>query len=62
MNKMSFRVSGSRVGDAVRPILPTAESTRTKQLGVRVLIDRPIVVPPAPVFGPEDYATADDYE
>ncbi|CAN5786335.1 hypothetical protein BH11MYX2_BH11MYX2_18200 [soil metagenome] len=59
---MSFRVSGSRTGDVVRPILPTAESARTKQLGVRVLVDRPIVVPVPPVFGPDDYATADDYE
>ena len=61
---MSFRVSGARIGDAARPILPTAESAapRTKQLGVRVLVDRPLVVPVKPAFGPDDYATADDYE
>jgi hypothetical protein len=59
---MSFRVSGSRIGDAVRPILPTAEAPRTKQLGVRVIADRSLVAPVKPTFGPDDYATADDYK
>lgn len=61
MSKMSFRVSGSRVGDSVRPVAPKVEP-RTKQLGLRVtpmFVPRPSVTVPLTA---DDYATAEDYK
>lgn len=71
MSKMSFRVSGSRVGDdssrpsaaKLEPVMPS----RTKQLGLHVepvrprapFVPRPAVTVP---LTPDDYATAEDYK
>jgi hypothetical protein len=67
MKKLTFRVSGSRVGDAVRPAsdapaidAPIAVATTKPRFGLRV--HSTIVVKPAAIIAPEDYATAEDYE
>ena len=65
MSKMSFRVSGSRLGDSARPdagkIDPILPLPRTKQLGLRVsaFVPRPAVTVPLTA---DDYATAEDYK
>ena len=65
MSKMSFRTSGSRLGDSARPsggkIEPVLPLPRTKQLGLRVhnFVPRPAVIVP---LTPDDYATAEDYK
>jgi hypothetical protein len=68
MKKMSFRVSGARSGDAARPAVDRAES-QAKPVDTLAMLPRAPVRKPlrpasviAVAFGPEDYATAEDYE
>ena len=65
MSKMSFRVSGSRIGDGARPpgtkIEPVLPLPRSKPLGLREtsFVPRAAVIVP---LTPDDYATAEDYK
>jgi hypothetical protein len=61
MKKLSFRVSGSRVGDATRPsesVQPIA-MIKAPRFGLKVHRS-PLAA--KPLLTPDDYATAEDYE
>jgi hypothetical protein len=67
--KLSLRVSGSRIGSLTRPATDgviAAATLPAARLGLRAhtsMLARPAGSPAATVpFGPNDYATADDYE
>lgn len=63
MKKLTIPVSGARVGDAVRPVASRiAVPVRSQQLGLRVHTSPLVPAAPKAAFGPEDYATADDYD
>lgn len=60
--KLSFKVSGARVGDSVRPASDAPAIATTPRFGLRVhRTIAPRVTTPATVIAREDYATADDY-
>jgi hypothetical protein len=63
MKKFSLRVSGSRVGDATRPVDSATPIAMIKapRFGLKVHASPLAKRGPAPV-SPDDYATAEDYE
>lgn len=67
--KLSLRVSGSRIGSLARPATDgviAAATLPAVRLGLRThtsMLARPIAIPASTApLGPNDYATADDYE
>ena len=63
MKKFSLRVSGSRVGDAARPVeseTPTA-LIKAPRFGLKVHRS-PLAPKPVQPISASDYATAEDYE
>ncbi len=63
MKKFSFRVSGSRVGDAARPsdATPSLANIKAPRFGLKVHRS-PLAPKPEQPISPADYATAEDYE
>ncbi len=59
--RISLRVSGSRVGDAARPVddLASSSGAASNRFGLRV--HRTIAPKPAAIVAPEDFATLEDY-
>lgn len=62
MKKFSLRVSGSRVGDASRPVDSDAPLPLIKAPRFGLKVHRSPLAPKPPVVTPDDYATAEDYE
>ncbi len=58
--KLSFRVSGARVGTAVRPADSTTPILTKPRFGIKIH-GSPLAKLAAPLL-PADYATAEDYE
>ncbi len=58
--KLSFRVSGSRIGTEVRPAEATTPILTKPRFGLKVRTS-PLAKSLSPIL-PDDYATAEDYE
>ncbi|GEM_PF-4465691 len=59
--KLSFRVSGARVGESVRPASDVPAIAAAPRFGLRVHRTIPAIAPcKASMIAPEDYATADE--
>ena len=63
MKKFSLRVSGSRVGDAARPVESNTPIALIKAPRFGLKVHRsPLAPKPATPIASDDYATAEDYE
>lgn len=62
MKKFSLRVSGSRVGDAARPVESATPAALIKAPRFGLKVHRSPLAPKPQPLTSDDYATAEDYE